>query len=486
MHKMNSNHSNSSRRPFSRGAAPRNRQRLYSQNPHSHNDNYQQRNFGQWYKDPEPCYSHGHANHHTPSPSYCPDNGIKSDSPSRKRRRVSRVPSQSPPSMWEQRQSPRNQQQSQQMQQGSPLLRRARLRDQQQRPWDTMPIFQQSPPPQHQAPTTLMVEMNPVPVSLPLRHEPIWTYQPHISISSICSNHPPPPHMSQCQVHGMYSQPFAQTCGTGGHYGGFPSQPPQIVPQSHQPHYQHAHIAQQVWRPDGMLDGLDHHGPPIHVPTLSAAHHMHSSPQMAQVSPPQPIFISTEGRQAQMDLIRNARRTLATPRHRNYARIHWTATHPHAHPHAHAHRHTIQHQPQMPMQTGIINSGILLNFLAMVQLPPYGQHELSSPDSNETENYEALLSLAERLGEAKPRGLARPEIDQLPSYKFNVETHTGDQTSCVVCMCDFEARQTLRVLPCSHEFHARCVDKWLRSNRTCPICRGNASDYFSCSSSEGR
>lgn len=39
---------------------------------------------------------------------------------------------------------------------------------------------------------------------------------------------------------------------------------------------------------------------------------------------------------------------------------------------------------------------------------------------------------------------------------------TGDQTSCVVCMCDFEARQTLRVLPCSHEFHARCVDKWLR------------------------
>lgn len=61
----------------------------------------------------------------------------------------------------------------------------------------------------------------------------------------------------------------------------------------------------------------------------------------------------------------------------------------------------------------------------MFPLSPYGQHELSSPDSNETENYEALLSLAERLGEAKPRGLARPEIDQLPSYKFNLESHTG-------------------------------------------------------------
>lgn len=43
--------------------------------------------------------------------------------------------------------------------------------------------------------------------------------------------------------------------------------------------------------------------------------------------------------------------------------------------------------------------------------------------------------------------------------------YLGDQTSCVVCMCDFEARQTLRVLPCSHEFHAKCVDKWLRVSR---------------------
>lgn len=65
-------------------------------------------------------------------------------------------------------------------------------------------------------------------------------------------------------------------------------------------------------------------------------------------------------------------------------------------------------------------------YRAMFPVSQFGQHDLSSPDSNETENYEALLNLAERLGEAKPRGLARPEIDQLPSYKFNIETHTGE------------------------------------------------------------
>lgn len=33
---------------------------------------------------------------------------------------------------------------------------------------------------------------------------------------------------------------------------------------------------------------------------------------------------------------------------------------------------------------------------------------------------------------------------------------------CVVCFSDFECRQLLRVLPCNHEFHAKCVDKWLK------------------------
>lgn len=45
---------------------------------------------------------------------------------------------------------------------------------------------------------------------------------------------------------------------------------------------------------------------------------------------------------------------------------------------------------------------------------------------------------------------------------------------CVICQCDFEKREMVRMLPCSHHFHLKCVDKWLRGNRTCPICRQNA------------
>ena len=68
---------------------------------------------------------------------------------------------------------------------------------------------------------------------------------------------------------------------------------------------------------------------------------------------------------------------------------------------------------------------VFLNLLAMFPLSPYAEAREDSPDSPETENYEALLSLAERLGEAKPRGLNRHEIDQLPSYKYSQQTHQG-------------------------------------------------------------
>uniref|UniRef100_A0A8C9QNS3 Ring finger protein 44 n=1 Tax=Scleropages formosus TaxID=113540 RepID=A0A8C9QNS3_SCLFO len=119
-------------------------------------------------------------------------------------------------------------------------------------------------------------------------------------------------------------------------------------------------------------------------------------------------------------------------------------------------------------------------FLSMLPVPPAAVGPAISLDLDvddvEMENYEALLNLAERLGEAKPRGLTKADIEQLPSYRFNPENHQSEQTLCVVCFSDFESRQLLRVLPCNHEFHAKCVDKWLKTNRTCPICRADASE----------
>ncbi|XP_061542258.1 E3 ubiquitin-protein ligase RNF38-like [Phycodurus eques] len=137
-----------------------------------------------------------------------------------------------------------------------------------------------------------------------------------------------------------------------------------------------------------------------------------------------------------------------------------------------------RYRSQQPLPPSPYHPSFLPYFLSMLPVQPSGPAislELDV-DDGEVENYEALLNLAERLGEAKLRGLTKADIEQLPSYRFNPNNHQSEQTLCVVCMSDFESRQLLRVLPCSHEFHGKCVDKWLRANRTCPICRADASE----------
>ncbi|GFO50161.1 RING finger protein 44 [Plakobranchus ocellatus] len=52
----------------------------------------------------------------------------------------------------------------------------------------------------------------------------------------------------------------------------------------------------------------------------------------------------------------------------------------------------------------------------------------------------------------------------------------SNQIFCVFCMSDFEDKHLLRMLPCLHEFHAECIDEWLKTHRTCPLCRRDVTE----------
>ena len=48
---------------------------------------------------------------------------------------------------------------------------------------------------------------------------------------------------------------------------------------------------------------------------------------------------------------------------------------------------------------------------------------------------------------------------------------------CAICLEDFVDGESCRVFSvCKHIFHLDCVDKWLRNNPTCPICRNYVID----------
>ncbi|KAL6856260.1 hypothetical protein ACP4OV_019062 [Aristida adscensionis] len=57
------------------------------------------------------------------------------------------------------------------------------------------------------------------------------------------------------------------------------------------------------------------------------------------------------------------------------------------------------------------------------------------------------------------------------------EVGKGEALDCAVCITELAAGETVRVLPrCGHGFHVDCVDMWLRSHSTCPLCRCPAVD----------
>ncbi|KAJ9171143.1 hypothetical protein P3X46_014545 [Hevea brasiliensis] len=62
----------------------------------------------------------------------------------------------------------------------------------------------------------------------------------------------------------------------------------------------------------------------------------------------------------------------------------------------------------------------------------------------------------------------------LKNHKKPFETESGmrDAQQCHICLVDYEEGDEIRVLPCSHEYHMSCVDKWLKEvHGVCPLCR---------------
>ena len=72
---------------------------------------------------------------------------------------------------------------------------------------------------------------------------------------------------------------------------------------------------------------------------------------------------------------------------------------------------------------------------------------------------------------ASTTGLKKSALNLIPVIAYGSGLNlTG--TDCPICLGEFAEGEKVRVLPnCSHGFHAKCIDTWLLSNSSCPLCR---------------
>lgn len=102
------------------------------------------------------------------------------------------------------------------------------------------------------------------------------------------------------------------------------------------------------------------------------------------------------------------------------------------------------------------------------------------------------------------RGATTDIINTLPTYKFKSRRNrnkgtestsealgedgilgsgtkkerviSAEDAECCICLAKYSDNDKLRELPCSHFFHAECVDKWLKINALCPLCKSEIDD----------
>ncbi|KAF5202365.1 Ring-h2 finger protein atl29 [Thalictrum thalictroides] len=73
------------------------------------------------------------------------------------------------------------------------------------------------------------------------------------------------------------------------------------------------------------------------------------------------------------------------------------------------------------------------------------------------------------------KGLDPTVLLSFPTFEYSKVKDLREEKyglECAVCLSEFTDDDSLRLIPvCNHAFHPECIDLWLGSHTTCPVCR---------------
>ncbi|CAK79891.1 unnamed protein product (macronuclear) [Paramecium tetraurelia] len=90
-------------------------------------------------------------------------------------------------------------------------------------------------------------------------------------------------------------------------------------------------------------------------------------------------------------------------------------------------------------------------------------------DDNSDQEYQSYPSQeqeVQQIRQAQPMSLS--EIKGIPTQKY---IPNKKNKNCVICMIDFKKSNNVKILHCLHQFHAKCINQWLKQKGECPVCR---------------